>query len=116
MNIFFPLVLAVMPTSISVDSFLLVVVAMGAIAAAGLAASRQQADERTLRALAALYAAAAMDSARNGAANDAAIRRCRVEAVATLCAAARSPSCPAQRGGGTARLRGGRGLGRAPSI
>ena len=93
MNIFFPLLLAVMPTSISVVAFLLIVVAMGAIAMASLAADRH----------AALYAAAPTAGARHGAANDAAVHRGRVEAVAALYAAAYASSSQGNKFGSPAR-------------
>jgi hypothetical protein len=85
MSIFVPLVLVVMPMSIGFGALLFVVAVMGTIACAALYASRPQADARTVRAVAALYAAAPM----NEASSDAASHRSRVECIAKLYAAVR---------------------------
>jgi hypothetical protein len=83
MSIFVPLVLVVMPMSIGLGALLFVIAVMGAFAFAAIYASGPHADGRSVRAIAALYAAARM----NQAPSDAASHRSRVACVAQLYAA-----------------------------
>jgi hypothetical protein len=90
MNVWVPLVLAVMPMSVSIGQLLLVVAALSATSAAGLYAGRRDFSARpTDRAVAGIN-----PTARNDASIDAALHASRARALVVLYGAVRNERRP----------------------